>query len=85
MGRKNISATSEESTWTPSKIDNKKELTIIDAIEQVVTLIRDSQFCPAFYRAAKRPLEYLSERLSLTQDQVALFSVFVNFSNDGKR
>ena len=84
MGRKSISATSEDSTWKPCKIDNKKELTIIDAIEQVVTLVRDSQFCTAFFRAAKRPLEYLSERLSLTQDQAALFSVLVNFSNDSR-
>lgn len=70
--------------WKPVKIDNKKELTIIDAIEQVVILVKDSSFCPAFYRAAKRPLEYLAEQLSLTKEQAALFSIFVNFSNDNR-
>ena len=49
--------------WQPTKIDNKKELTIIDAIEQVVMLARESAFCTAFFRAARRPLEYLAERL----------------------
>lgn len=70
--------------WKPVKIDNKKDLTIIDAIEQVVILVRYSSFCPAFYRAAKRPLEYLAEQLSLTKEQAALFSIFVNFSNDNR-
>ena len=70
--------------WQPARIDNKKELTIIDAIEQVVILVRESAFCPAFYRAAKRPLEYLAERLSLTTDQAVLFAIFVNFSNESR-
>ena len=70
--------------WQPARIDNKKELTIIDAIEQVVILVRESSFCPAFYRVAKRPLEYLTERLSLTTDQAVLFAIFVNFSNESR-
>lgn len=74
----------EAEAWQPARIDNKKELTIIDAIEQVVILVRESSFCPAFYRAAKRPLEYLTERLSLTTDQAVLFAIFVNFSNESR-
>ena len=83
MGRRKILENVAE-TWQPARIDNKKELTIIDAIEQVVILVRESSFCPAFYRAAKRPLEYLTERLSLTTDQAVLFATFVNFSNESR-
>lgn len=74
----------KEESWMPCEIDNNKELTILDAIEQVVMLVRGSSFCPTFYRAVKRPLEYLSQRLSLTEDQCALFAIFINFSNDSR-
>ena len=50
----------------------------------MVILVRESSFCPAFYRAAKRPLEYLTERLSLTTDQAVLFAIFVNFSDESR-
>lgn len=83
MGRRKILENVAEA-WQPARIDNKKELTIIDAIEQVVILVRESSFCPAFYRVAKRPLEYLTERLSLTTDQAVLFAIFVNFSNESR-
>ena len=83
MGKRKILENVAEA-WQPARIDNKKELTIIDAIEQVVVLAKESAFCPAFYRAAKRPLEYLAERLSLSVEQVALFAIFVNFSNDSR-
>lgn len=74
----------EKRAWRPRRINNKMELTIIDAIEQVALLAEDSAFCPAFFRAAKRPLEYLAERLSLSKEQATLFSLFVNFSNDSR-
>ena len=83
MGRRKILENVAEA-WQPARIDNKKELTIIDAIEQVVVLAKESAFCPAFYRAAKRPLEYLADRLSLSVEQVALYAIFVNFSNDSR-
>ena len=67
--------------WVACKIDNRKRLTNIDAIEQVVMLIENSALSPAFFQAAKRPLNYLAKRLSLTVEQAALFAVFVNFSN----
>lgn len=83
MGRRKILENVAEA-WQPARIDNKKELTIIDAIEQVVVLVIESAFCPAFYRAAKRPLEYLADRLSISVDQAVLFAIFVNFSNDSR-
>lgn len=76
----NTTTTGKEN-WVACKIDNRKRLTNIDAIEQVVMLIENSALCPAFFQAAKRPLNYLAKRLSLTVEQAALFTVFVNFSN----
>lgn len=72
----------QEQMWTACKIDNRKRLTNIDAIEQVVMLAKGSVLCSEFFCAAKRPLKYLSKHLSLTAEQAALFSIFVNFSNN---
>ena len=83
--RKRIDDLEEQKrVWRPRRINNKMELTIIDAIEQVTLLVEGSSFCPAFFRAAKRPLEYLSERLKLSKEQATLFSIFINFSNDSR-
>lgn len=79
---KNTKANLEKQGWSPCKIDNKMDLTLLDAIEQVVLLADGSALCSQFYRSAKRPLQYICDKLSLTTDQALIFSMFVNFSDD---
>ena len=79
---KNTKANLEKQGWSPCKIDNKMNLTLLDAIEQVVLLADGSALCSQFYRSAKRPLQYICDKLSLTTDQALIFSMFVNFSDD---
>ena len=81
---KNTKANLEEQGWSPCKIDNKMNLTLLDAIEQVVLLADGSALCSQFYRSAKRPLQYICDKLSLTTDQALIFSMFVNFSDDSQ-
>lgn len=82
--KKNTTANLEEQGWKPCKIDNKKELTLLDAIEQVVMLAEESKLCPQLYRSAKRPLQYICDKLQLTSEQALLFSVFINLSDDSR-
>ena len=82
--KKNITANQNEKGWKPCKINNKLNLTMLDAIEQVVILAEGSALCPQLYRSAKRPLRYISERLSLTTEQALLLSLFVNFSDNSQ-
>lgn len=63
------------------EIDNNKELTLLDAIEQIVMVARDSDLRPDIFDRAARPIGYLCERMNLTKEQAVLLSVFVNFSN----
>ena len=79
--KKDTKANFEKQEWRPCKIDNKKNLTLLDAIEQIIMLAEGSALCPQFYRSAKRPLQYICEKLLLTTEQALLFSVFVNFSD----
>lgn len=81
MTKKNTTAKDLQG-WKPCKIDNKMNLTLIDAIEQVVMLAEDSELCPQFFRSAKRPLQYICEKFSMTVEQAVLFATFINFSDD---
>ena len=82
MTRRNITANLEKQAWKPCKIDNKMTLTLIDAVEQVVMLAESSELCPQFFRSAKRPLQYICDKFSMTVEQAALLSAFINFSDD---
>lgn len=63
------------------EIDNTKELTLLDAIEQIVMVACESDLRPELFDRAARPIGYLCERMSLTKEQAVLLSVFVNHSN----
>lgn len=63
------------------EIDNNKELTLLDAIEQIVMVASDSDLRPDIFDRAARPIGYLCKRMNLTKEQAVLLSVFVNFSN----
>lgn len=64
------------------KIDNKKKLTMLSAIEQVVELSEDSNLSEEFFEKAKRPINFLRKRLSMTAVQVVLLSLFIDKSDD---
>lgn len=64
------------------KIDNKKKLTMLSAIEQVVELSEDSNLSEEFFVKAKRPINFLCKRLSMTAVQVVLLSLFIDKSDD---
>lgn len=80
--KKDTKANLEKQGWRPCKIDNKMDLTLLDAIEQIIMLAENSALCPQFYRSAKRPLQYICDKLQLTTEQALLFSVFINFSDN---
>lgn len=63
------------------EIDNTIELTLLDAIEQIVMVARDSALRPDIFDRAARPIGYLCERMNLSKEQAVLLSVFVNYSN----
>lgn len=55
---------------------------LLDAIERVVELVRDSRLSDDFYHIAAMPISYLVSRLNMTREQVVLFSVFIDLSSD---
>jgi hypothetical protein len=52
-----------------AKQSKKQELDLLQAVEKVVELAKDSQLSKAFYRKAGKYIKYLSEVLDLTKEQ----------------
>ena len=75
-------AQEQHQSWEPPTIDNSVELTLLDAIEQIATLAHHSELCSEFYKQAQRPIEYLSERMGLSTDEVVFFATVFNMYYD---
>ena len=64
--------------WTPSEIDNTMELTLLNAIEQVITVSQGSSMSKEMFKIIECPLNYLCERLDLEPEQALMFAIFIN-------
>lgn len=65
-----------------NEIDNRKRLTLLAAIEQIVETAEASRLSDDFFATARRPIAYLRRHLSLTPMQAVLLSLFVDRSDD---
>jgi len=59
-----------------------KKFTLLQHIEQIVEAAKDSGFGADFFEKAKPHIDFLAKKLKITQIQAALFSLFMDRSND---
>ena len=65
-----------------AKQSKKQELDLLQAVEKIVELAKDSQLSKDFYRKAGKYIKYLSEALDLTKEQSVMMSLFIDNSED---
>ena len=66
-----------------AKAKSKKAPTnLLDAFEKIVELSRDSELSPDFFKAARPEIRFISKKLSLTEMQSVLLSIFIDKSED---
>lgn len=70
---------------TPDFIDDNEELTLLSAINCIVTLAEDSELSTLFFEKAERFITYLSERQGITKIQAVLLSLFIESSAAGNK
>ena len=75
----------EDSALTPDFVDDGEELTLLTAINSIVTLAEDSQLSDAFLEKADRFITYLSERQDVTKIQAVLLALFIESSAAGNK
>ena len=74
-----------ENDLIPDFIDDGEELTLLAAVNGIVTVAENSELSEAFFQQAERFIEYLSERLGVTKMQAVLLSLFAESSVAGNR
>ena len=75
----------EDFALTPDFVDDGEELTLLTAINSIVTLAEDSQLSDAFLEKADRFITYLSERQDVTKIQAVLLALFIESSAAGNK
>ena len=64
------------------KKKKRQELDLLQAVEEIVELAKDSHLSKDFFRKAGKYIKYLSEALDLTKEQSVMMSLFIDNSED---
>ena len=65
-----------------AKQSKRQELDLLQAVEEIVELAKDSHLSKDFFRKADKYIKYLSEALDLTKEQSVMMSLFIDNSED---
>ena len=66
-------------------IDENEELTLLMAVNCIVTLAEDSELSSSFFEKADRFITYFSERQGITKIQAVLLALFIESSAAGNK
>ena len=58
--------------------------TLLQHIERIIDLIENSKLSNEFYENAKKSIAFISKMMNITTNQVVLFSVFIEKSDDSR-
>lgn len=72
----------EKASVMTAKQSKKQELDLLQAVEKIVELAKDSQLSKDFFRKAGKYIKYLSGALDLTREQSVMMSLFIDNSED---
>ena len=65
-----------------AKQSKRQEFDLLQAVEEIVELAKDSHLSQDFFRKADKYIKYLSEVLDLTKEQSVMMSLFIDNSED---
>lgn len=74
-----------EQELTPDFVDENEELTMLSAVDLIVTLAEDSELSSLFFEKADRFITFLSERQGITKIQAVLLALFAESSASGNK
>lgn len=72
----------EKASVMTAKQSKKQEFDLLQAVEKIVELAKDSQLSKDFFRKAGKYIKYLSGALDLTKEQSVMMSLFIDNSED---
>lgn len=72
-----------EKKMTRSKRSSKEQpITLLDAIEQIAEQAQNSALSEAFFKKVARPINYIGERLQISDKQAVMLALLTNFYDE---
>ena len=72
----------ENADWIPVEIDNEETLSLLSATCQVVDVVKDSHYNSRIYEVASRPIDYIKNKLALTEKQAVVYAIVMDMYYD---
>ena len=64
------------------KEEEQKALTLLDAVEQIAEQAQNSALSEAFFKKVARPINYIGERLQISDKQAVMLALPTNFYDE---
>lgn len=64
------------------EVEEQKALTLLDAVEQIAEQAQNSALSEAFFKKAARPINYIGERLQISDKQAVMLALLTNFYDE---
>ena len=65
-----------------SKVEEQKALTLLDAVEQIAEQAQNSALSEAFFKKAAKSINYIEERLQISDKQAVVLALLANFYDE---
>ncbi|MDH6344296.1 hypothetical protein M2480_003193 [Parabacteroides sp. PFB2-12] len=82
MRQLNVNQEGKQPVENVEKAKRKSPKTLLQHIECIIELVEKSGLSDEFYQKAKRSIAFVAKKMNLTPDQVILFAVFIEKSDD---
>ena len=63
-------------------MEEQKALTLLDAVEQIAEQAQNSALSEAFFKKVARPINYIGERLQISDKQAVMLALLTNFYDE---
>jgi len=64
------------------EVEEQKALTLLDAVEQMAEQAQNSALSEAFFKKAAKPINYIVERLQISDKQAVMLALLTNFYDE---
>ena len=64
------------------EVEEQKALTLLDAVEQIAEQAQNSALSEAFFKKAAKPINYIVERLQISDKQAVMLALLTNFYDE---
>lgn len=64
------------------KVEEQKALTLLDAVEQIAEQAQNSALSEAFFKKVAKPINYIVERLQISDKQAMMLALLANFYDE---